>query len=248
MSPAAMATGSLDADVAVGTGVLVGVLVGGTGVGGGVFVGAGVLVGSAVGVGVGTRTAVGVGVMVLAGRGVGIGVAVGGGMAVGVVCLVVAMAVEVGVRVAVGRSVALAVAVGVGCLVTCCCSRQAGPPTENVAAAVLRPCGRTRRCEPAGALCSLLLNVTVIVAGRSAPRLRASVMTPVFRSTCICTDRALLVARATWRALQQPTRSTRAACALGEAPNPARDHTNVVDSDGGRGDVKVGTARQAGPP
>jgi hypothetical protein len=175
----------------------------------------------------GLKVAVGAGVLVLVGRGVGVPLGPGRGVV---------------------RGGAVAIAVGVGRLVTCGCARQAGPPTENVAVEVLRPCSRTRRCAPVGALSNFLLNVTVIVRGRPVPRFRVIVMPLVFGSTCGCTDRVLLVARATWRALQHPLSSTRAACSLGEAVNPARDHTNVADAEGGMGDVKAGATRQAGPP
>src|SRR5919204_5082333 len=75
MSPAAMTTGSLeplDVGVAVGTDVLV--AMGDTGVVVGVLVG-----GTGVGVGIGVKVAVGTGVLVLAGLGVGVAVAVGRG-------------------------------------------------------------------------------------------------------------------------------------------------------------------------
>jgi hypothetical protein len=142
----------------------------------------------------------------------------------------------------------MAVAVGLGRLVRRRCSRQTGPPRENVAAAVWRRCSRTWRREPVGALRNLLLNVTAITCGRPVPRFRAIVMMPDFGSTRSSPDRALLITRATWRALQHPLSSTWAACSLRGASKPARDHTNVADAAGGMGDVKVGTARQAGPP
>src|SRR5919201_5442521 len=75
MSPAAMTTGSLEAldvGVAVGTDVLV--AMGDTGVVVGVLVG-----GTGVGVGLGVKVAVGTGVLVLAGLGVGVAVALGRG-------------------------------------------------------------------------------------------------------------------------------------------------------------------------
>jgi hypothetical protein len=218
--------------VAVGVAVAVLVAVGGTWVAVGVLVGTDVLVGVLVGgtgvvVGMGLKVAVGAGVVVLVGRGVGVALGPGRGVV---------------------RGVAVAVAVGVGRLVTCGCTRQAGPPTENVAVEVLRPCSRTRRCAPVGALSNLLLNITVIVRGRCVPRFRVIVILLVFGSRCGCTDRVLLVARATWRALQHPLSSTRATCSLGETVNPARDHTNVADAEGGMGDVKAGATRQTGPP
>ena len=107
MSPAAMATGSLDIGVAVGTDVLVAM--------GGIVVVVSVLVG-------GTGVVVGMGVKVAA---AGLG---------GVGCL--AMGVEIGVRAAVGGRVALAAVVRVDRLVTRRWSWQAGPPRENVAIGV----------------------------------------------------------------------------------------------------------------